>query len=59
LALKLNAADYVQGGMTEAQSLEHLTEIAQWQLFDIIEVSGGDYENPGQLLSSKLDVKFS
>jgi hypothetical protein len=34
--------------MTEAQSLEHLTEIAQWQLFDIIEVSGGDYENPGQ-----------
>ncbi|KIM27709.1 hypothetical protein M408DRAFT_24357 [Serendipita vermifera MAFF 305830] len=50
LALKLNAADYVEGGMTEEQSLQHLTEIAKWQLFDIIEISGGDYENPGEFL---------
>jgi len=47
LALKLNAADYVQGGIKEEQSLQQLKEISQWRLFDIIEISGGDYENPG------------
>jgi 2,4-dienoyl-CoA reductase-like NADH-dependent reductase (Old Yellow Enzyme family) len=50
LSVKLNAADYVQGGMTEEQSLQHIREIAKWHIFDIIEISGGDYENPGQTL---------
>jgi 2,4-dienoyl-CoA reductase-like NADH-dependent reductase (Old Yellow Enzyme family) len=47
LAVKLNAADYVEGGMTEDQSLEHVKTLANWGLFDIIEISGGDYESPG------------
>jgi hypothetical protein len=34
--------------MTEEQSLQHIREIAKWHIFDIIEISGGDYENPGQ-----------
>ncbi|KAG8817730.1 hypothetical protein FRC17_011125 [Serendipita sp. 399] len=46
LAVKLNAADYVEGGMTEEESLHHVEEITKWELFDIIEISGGDYENP-------------
>jgi 2,4-dienoyl-CoA reductase-like NADH-dependent reductase (Old Yellow Enzyme family) len=48
LAVKLNAADYVEGGLTEDQSLEHVRAIAKWRLFDIIEISGGDYENMGR-----------
>jgi 2,4-dienoyl-CoA reductase-like NADH-dependent reductase (Old Yellow Enzyme family) len=48
LAVKLNAADYVEGGLTEDQSLEHVKTIAKWKLFDIIEISGGDYENLGR-----------
>lgn len=47
LAIKLNAADYVEGGMTEDQSLDHVRMIASWRIFDIIEISGGDYENLG------------
>lgn len=50
LALKLNAADYIDGGMTENQSIQHIKSIAIWQLFDIIEISGGDYENFGTLI---------
>lgn len=47
LGVKMNAADYVEGGVTEAQALGQLQAIAEWGGVDFIEISGGDYENPG------------
>lgn len=44
LGVKLNAADYVEGGQDESIALEHVKTIASWKLFDFIEISGGDYE---------------
>lgn len=64
VGVKLNAADYivteVNGGDTcdtlyaspphaeDERALEHIREIAAWGSVDLIEISGGDYENPGQ-----------
>lgn len=31
----------------ESRALEHILAMAQWGGVDIIEISGGDYENPG------------
>jgi hypothetical protein len=53
LAVKLNASDYVQGGLSEEDALDQVRMIAELKTdggrtsVDIIEVSGGDYENPG------------
>lgn len=51
VGLKLNSADYVDGGSNESDSAEHLAEIASWEWngagVDFIEISGGDYESPG------------
>lgn len=59
LAIKLNAADYVEGGMTEDQSLDHVRMIASWRIFDIIEISGGDYENLEFTNSTSRQAFFS
>jgi 2,4-dienoyl-CoA reductase-like NADH-dependent reductase (Old Yellow Enzyme family) len=49
IAVKLNAADYVAGGLSEEEALGHIVTIAKWRPgVDIIEISGGDYENPGK-----------
>ncbi|OCH85726.1 FMN-linked oxidoreductase [Obba rivulosa] len=58
LGVKLNAADYVSrphsGNRTSAEetpvadedrALDHVREIASWDMVEFIEVSGGDYEN--------------
>lgn len=56
LGVKLNASDYVQGGLTEDDALEQVRVIAGLQTdngqtsVDFIEVSGGDYETPGKRL---------
>lgn len=53
LALKLNASDYVKGGLTEEDALEQVHTLSAMKMpdgttcVDIIEVSGGDYETPG------------
>lgn len=47
VGIKLNAADYIAGEMSDAQALEHIEQIADWGGVDFIEVSGGDYESPG------------
>ncbi|KAG6867573.1 hypothetical protein C0993_000986 [Termitomyces sp. T159_Od127] len=51
IGIKLNAADYVahDNGDPNAYDrvLDHFRSIAQWNLVDFIEVSGGDYEKPG------------
>ncbi|KAH8113757.1 FMN-linked oxidoreductase [Phellopilus nigrolimitatus] len=50
VGIKLNAADYVSGGLREEDGRAHLAEIAGWEWegagVDFIEVSGGDYESP-------------
>lgn len=55
VGIKLNAGDYVSSAEPEGELdlqatvvLEHVTSIAQWTIVDFIEISGGDYENPGK-----------
>lgn len=50
LGIKLNAGDYVAGGLSERDALEHVRLISLSRV-DYIEISGGDYENPGEGLS--------
>jgi 2,4-dienoyl-CoA reductase-like NADH-dependent reductase (Old Yellow Enzyme family) len=56
LGVKLSSSDYVGAGSVhdaraeeEARNraLAHVTDIASWDMIDFIEISGGDYENPG------------
>ena len=47
VGIKLNAADYLSGRLTEAEVASHIELLAQNGI-DFIEVSGGDYENPGR-----------
>lgn len=37
IGVKLNSADYVVGGMTEEQALEHVQDIAAWRMVDFSE----------------------
>ena len=49
----MNAADYINSGKDECGTkdedrvLDHVRTIASWGMLDFIEVSGGDYERPG------------
>lgn len=47
LGIKLNAADFVTSGTSEELALTQLRDISDWPGVDFIEISGGDYENPG------------
>ncbi|KAF8314969.1 FMN-linked oxidoreductase [Clavulina sp. PMI_390] len=65
VGIKLNAADYVQGGLTEEEALEHLRVIANLRTtdgracVDFIEISGGDYETPAFYGVSSRQVYFA
>lgn len=60
VGVKLNAGDYTSLRSTESNSsnthdeeqekraLQHVQEIANWRMFDFIEISGGDYESPSE-----------
>ncbi|WP_113927927.1 NADH:flavin oxidoreductase/NADH oxidase family protein [Bacillus sp. P14.5] len=45
IGIKLNSADFQRGGFTEEESLEVIRKLAQAGI-DLIEISGGNYENP-------------
>jgi 2,4-dienoyl-CoA reductase-like NADH-dependent reductase (Old Yellow Enzyme family) len=56
LGIKLNSSDHVGAGSlhdaqaekeAEDRALGHVVDIARWGMIDFIEISGGDYENPG------------
>ena len=56
LGVKLSSSDYVGAGSVhdpraeeeaEDRAVAHVVEVARWDMIDFIEVSGGDYENPG------------
>ena len=53
LGIKFNAGDYLGADSRskhhpEDLALEHVCAIAAWGGIDFIEISGGDYEDPGQ-----------
>ncbi|WP_456274960.1 NADH:flavin oxidoreductase/NADH oxidase family protein [Bacillus sp. AK031] len=45
IGVKLNSADFQRGGFTEDESLEVIRKLAEAGI-DLIEISGGNYENP-------------
>jgi 2,4-dienoyl-CoA reductase-like NADH-dependent reductase (Old Yellow Enzyme family) len=49
VGIKLNAADYTLGGSdAEERAFGHLRYLASWNTVDFVEISGGDYEDPGK-----------
>jgi 2,4-dienoyl-CoA reductase-like NADH-dependent reductase (Old Yellow Enzyme family) len=46
LGIKLNSKDHTDGRFTVVQAREHILRLAAVSI-DFIEISGGDYENPG------------
>lgn len=62
LSIKLSAADYRTAGSStqaslsegESRALEYILAMAQWGGVDIIEISGGDYEKPGNSNIKKI-----
>jgi 2,4-dienoyl-CoA reductase-like NADH-dependent reductase (Old Yellow Enzyme family) len=56
LGVKLSSSDYIGAGSAhdpraeeeaEDRAVAHVVEVARWDMIDFVEVSGGDYENPG------------
>ena len=50
LGVKLNSADFFDRKAVSSKDekvLQHVRDIVSWELFDFLEISGGDYENPG------------
>ncbi|MFY0216943.1 hypothetical protein P3K80_18195 [Bacillus cereus] len=45
IGLKLNSADFQRGGFTEEESMKILKKMDDLGM-DLIEISGGNYENP-------------
>jgi len=56
IAVKLNSADFQKGGMTMEESFEVVTMLHQ-EGVDLIEISGGNYENPALLSSVKKSTR--
>ncbi|GAA6022576.1 hypothetical protein JCM10207_006591 [Rhodosporidiobolus poonsookiae] len=55
LGIKLNASDYVLGGLTEQDALDNIKWIAEHGGVDFIEISGGSYESPEFMSTSTAD----
>lgn len=53
IGIKLNSADFQHGGFTEEESMEVLQKMSEMGI-DLIEISGGNYENPKMMVA---DVK--
>ena len=61
LSIKYSAADYrtpnssARSSISEGESraLKHILAMAQWGGVDIIEITGGDYEKPGNPIALK------
>ncbi|KAF5351519.1 hypothetical protein D9758_007180 [Tetrapyrgos nigripes] len=61
LGIKFNTSDYSSSDENESKrmheqediALGHICDIARWGNVDFIEISGGDYENPEFMISSK------
>lgn len=58
LAVKLNSADFQRGGMTEAESLRVVLDLAT-EGIDLLEISGGSYESAAMMGAPSEPVKQS
>ena len=57
LGVKLNSADVVDRNAVSSSDekvLQHVRDVVSWELFDFLEISGGDYENPGPWTPSRV-----
>lgn len=48
IAIKLNSADFMTGGFSEADSMQVVKSLSEAGI-DLIEISGGTYENPSMM----------
>lgn len=48
IGIKLNSADFMRGGFSEAESMQVVTALAEAGI-DLIEISGGTYESPSMM----------
>ncbi|MEP1213651.1 MAG: NADH:flavin oxidoreductase/NADH oxidase family protein [Marinobacter sp.] len=55
VGIKLNSADFQRGGFTEEESLEVIDTLAGLGI-DLVEVSGGNYENPAMAKGNKAST---
>lgn len=55
VGIKLNSADFQRGGFTEDESLQVIETLAA-QGIDLIEISGGNYENPAMAKGNKAST---
>jgi 2,4-dienoyl-CoA reductase-like NADH-dependent reductase (Old Yellow Enzyme family) len=51
IGIKLNSADFQKGGFTEEESMDVLQKMSEVGI-DLIEISGGNYENPKMLVAN-------
>ncbi|MGG4444019.1 NADH:flavin oxidoreductase/NADH oxidase family protein [Brevibacillus fortis] len=51
IGLKLNSADFQRGGFTEEESMQVLQKMSDVGI-DLIEISGGNYENPKMFIAN-------
>lgn len=54
IGLKLNSADFQRGGFTEEESMQVLQKISEVGI-DLIEISGGNYENPKMFIANATE----
>lgn len=54
IGIKLNSADFMKGGFTEEDSMQVVKTLADAGI-DLIEISGGSYENPSMMGSDAKD----
>jgi 2,4-dienoyl-CoA reductase-like NADH-dependent reductase (Old Yellow Enzyme family) len=57
ISLKLNSSDFNQEGFTEAESIAVVEKMAEMGL-DLIEISGGNYEQPKMSTGTDSEVFF-
>lgn len=54
VGIKLNSADFQKGGFTEEESLEVIETLSNLGI-DLVEISGGNYENPAMAQGAKAE----
>ncbi|PVZ71941.1 NADH:flavin oxidoreductase/NADH oxidase family protein [Pelagibaculum spongiae] len=58
IGIKLNSADFMKGGFTEEESMQVVKALSEAGI-NLIEISGGTYENPSMMGSKKNKPKAS
>lgn len=54
IAVKLNSADFAEGGLTEEEALDHVEVLSRCGLVDYLEISGGNGEGATSPLHSSM-----